>query len=391
MQLSNPRRLRSVLASVLLVSAASCTIHTDGAYHSSHAYSYLDDIGPTTLAEYENERGATSKFSIAEQKRRFPTGKNALEAAIIVARESVQEIPFLGLSVRPVDTKRAAEFGLEPWRGVLISKVEGNSAAAEAGLRRTDLLMTINGTPLVSDAQFSELVSGSLAPGDNVVFEVSRLTSEFARESLVVPVVVGSRTIEETEADRVKLPLNEALVHRAGIGVATIPADLALEIYGFQEAAALITAVVTGSSAYHAGFRTGDRIRRVNDIPVTTAAEIREILDQGSERLVLEVDGALGEHSGAIAVSENALEKSGFAIPIVVDYKARPERRSLKVLDFIFQFGLNKHTDYHLSNTREVKSSKFLSILPLGMFEFKRTPTRSTNRIFWFISWTSRR
>ena len=159
MQLSIPRRLRSVLACALLAGTASCTIHANGVHYDPHAYSYLDDIGPTTLAEYEDESGATAKFSIAEQKRRFPTGKNALQTAIIVARESVQEIPFLGLSVRPVDTERAAEFGLEPWRGVLISKVEANSAAAEAGLRRTDLLMTINGTPLVSDAQFSELVS----------------------------------------------------------------------------------------------------------------------------------------------------------------------------------------------------------------------------------------
>ncbi|MFT5733063.1 MAG: hypothetical protein ACJAZN_003004 [Planctomycetota bacterium] len=383
--------LRSLMATTLLLGAASCSVHFNGDLQGHDAYNYNDDIGPTTLVARVEENGSTAKYSIAEQSRRFPSGSGSLVSAILVSRESTLELPFLGLDVRSVDTESAKDLGMEAWRGVLVSKVEKGSAAAGAGLRRTDLLLSVNGVALMSDAQFTDVVSGSLSPGDEVEFEVSRMSSEFVREELVVPLVVGGRTIEETEADRVDLQLNEYLVHRTGLGVATVPAELAGEIYGTSVEAVLVTAVVTGSSAYLAGFRTGDRILQASGVPVNTTLELRELVERESDRLVIVADGLLGAHSGVIDLSEDVMKTSDFGIPIVVNYEARPDRTRLSVLDFIFQFGFNKRTDYHLSSTRKSKKSSSLSILPLGMFEFKRTPTRSTNRIFWLIKWSSKR
>lgn len=352
---------------------------------------FVNSLGPRLLAERVADDGSTTKYSVSGQTRRFPSGNDDREGAVLIATKATLEVPFLGLDVTSVDATTAEGLGLEAWRGVLISKVEPDSAASAADLRRADLLLSVNGVALSSQDQFADFVSGSLLPGDTIEFEVSRPQGEFVREDLVVSVVVGGRTIEETEADRVDLPLDHALVRHAGLGVLTVPADLAEEIYGRREPAAVIAAVMTGSPAYLAGFRAGDRVLRANGIPVSTAGELSEVAGRGADRLELEVDARLGPHSAGFHLHEDLTDESEFSIPILVDYESRTDRTRLSVLDFIFQFGFNKRSHYLLSSDRRSAKSSFLSILPLGMFEFERTPTRSTNRLFWLIRWSSKR
>lgn len=390
--LRNLRLFPSTLAILLLGISTSCntsikwkvTPFDDGDGQRS-------SLGPTVLATRQAEDGATTKYSISGQTKRFPHGSSELQGALLIATNETVDLPFLGLDVTSVDNATADQLGLQAWRGVLVSKVEPESAAAEAGLERADLLVSVNGVALASQDQFADLVSGTLQPGDTVEAEISRSTSEFVREDLTVSLVVGKRTIEETAADRVDLPLDPALVQHAGLGVLTVPGDLAEDLYGQRAPAAVVAAVITGSPAYRAGFRAGDRVVSANGIPVSTAAELSEVAERGADQLDLQVEGPLGSHRGAFDLSEDLTDESSFHIPILVDYESRSDRKRLSVLDFIFQFGFNKRSDYLLSSTRSPRKSSYLSILPLGMFEFERTPTRSTNRIFWLIKWSSKR
>ncbi|WP_419190543.1 PDZ domain-containing protein [Saltatorellus ferox] len=352
---------------------------------------HKSSLGPTVLATRDHGDGATTKYSISGQTKRFPHGSSKLQGALLLATNETVELPFLGLDATSVDNATAEQLGIEPWRGVLVSKVEPDSAAAEAGLKRADLLLSFNGVALASQPQFADLVAETLQPGEVVEVEISRPKSEFVREDLTVSLVVGKRTVEETAADRLDLPLDVALVQHAGLGVLTVPAEYAEDLYGQRAPAAVVAAVITGSPAYRAGFRAGDRVLSANGIPVSTAAELSEVAERGSDQLDLQVEGPLGSHRKTFDLSADLTDEANFHIPILVDYEARPDRRRLSVLDFIFQFGFNKRSDYLLSSTRSSRKSSFLSILPLGMFEFERTPTRSTNRIFWLIKWSSKR
>lgn len=104
-------------------------------------------------------------------------GTSGISFAIPVdlVRGVVEEIKRNGrvirgwLGVEPDDLTRA-EFqalGLDPNAGILLSRVYEGGPAAAAGLRRNDVILSINGEPIRSGQQARLLVAG-LRPGDKV-------------------------------------------------------------------------------------------------------------------------------------------------------------------------------------------------------------------------------
>ena len=383
------RWANAALASLTLLGATSCSIHFD--FPEDFDFNgHKHESGQTFLSEVETNDGRTTTYSLSGRPRHFPSGKKAMQAGILISTKAALNVPYLGLNVTSVDTSDAEQFGIVPWEGVLVTKVEAESAAAFASLERGDLILAVDGRAIGSEEQFAELVAGSLLPGDEITLDISRVVAEFTRKEMAVPLLVGSRSIEETEADRVNLQLDGSLVARTGLGIATVPADLADEIYGIRQSTPLVAAVVTGSPAYFAGVRAGDRVLKVGGYPVDTVDELRRQIGKGGGNIDLQLDGPLGPHGASFEVREDVLVESDFEIPIIVDYESRADRTSLSVLEFIFLFGYSKDVEYHPSKTRNVNKTKRVSILPLGMFEFTRTPTKRTNRILWFITWSSR-
>ena len=152
----------------------------------------------------------------------------------------------------------------------------------------------------------------------------------------------------------------------------------------------LVTSVVPGASAYDGGIRSGDRILECNGVPVTSAVEVLHAA-MGSDLLDVVVDGRLGEHTASVGTHESVDERTRLHIPIILDHTKRVNRTRTSFLDFIFQFGYNYHRTARASSTRRPVWETYLSILPLGMFEFKRSPDHSRNTIFCFITWSARR
>lgn len=396
MQLKPQAPLRSVLrwipalaAALSLLGSSACSFHFEFP-DELEVHNYKHESGLVRLSEVETNDGRTTTYSLRGRPKYFPKGNKPMQAGILVATKAALSVPYLGLDVASVDTSDAEELGIAPWTGVLVTKVDGDSAAAAAELERGDLIVSLNGEAIASEEQFADLVSRALLPGDEAVLGVNRAVAEFAREDLEVPLIVGSRGIEETESDRVDLPLDHGLVSRTGLGLVTVPSDLADEIYGIRQSTPLVSAVVTGSPAYFAGVRAGDRVLRANGEAVETVEDLRLVVDRSGGQLGLQVDGPLGPHSASFEVQDDVLGESDFQIPILVDYESNSDRTNLSILEFIFLFGYSKDVNYYASDTRQVNRRKKISILPLGMFEFTRTPKKKTNRIFWFIEWSSR-
>jgi S1-C subfamily serine protease len=57
--------------------------------------------------------------------------------------------PFMGLQFAPVPPEYSSQFGLAPGQGVVIEYVEPLTAAADAGLKRGDVLAEIDGKPIM--------------------------------------------------------------------------------------------------------------------------------------------------------------------------------------------------------------------------------------------------
>jgi serine protease Do len=91
---------------------------------------------------------------------------------------------WLGVSVQEVTPQIAAEFGLPKSAGALIVEVTANGPAAEAGLRRGDIILNYGGNKIEQSGELRILVA------DTPVDQKVRLTIWRDRQSKEVPVVI---------------------------------------------------------------------------------------------------------------------------------------------------------------------------------------------------------
>ncbi|MDH3443146.1 MAG: PDZ domain-containing protein, partial [Deltaproteobacteria bacterium] len=78
-----------------------------------------------------------------------------------------------GMTVQPVTPAMAESLGLEKAEGLIVSSVKPESAAAEAGLRRGDLIMQINRHPVRDMADYKREISRS-ENGKSMLFLIKR-------------------------------------------------------------------------------------------------------------------------------------------------------------------------------------------------------------------------
>jgi len=70
--------------------------------------------------------------------------------------DSVQK--QLGISLQPVTPEIAAELGMKRAEGVIVTNVEPNSLASEAGFQRGDVILEVDRTPVNNLQDFSETI-----------------------------------------------------------------------------------------------------------------------------------------------------------------------------------------------------------------------------------------
>lgn len=68
---------------------------------------------------------------------------------------------WIGLWVRPLGAARAAELGVEPPRGMLVTRLASGGPAEEAGLEVDDVIVELGGRPVVSAADLGAIATGS--------------------------------------------------------------------------------------------------------------------------------------------------------------------------------------------------------------------------------------
>ncbi len=151
--------------------------------------------------------------------------------------------------------------------GAAIAEIETNSPAAQAGLRKGDVVTALNGRPVRGAAELRARL-GVIPAGETVELRVQRGKD-------VVPVKARLGEIEAAKAAGGK-PI-------PGLAGATLA-----DAQRGKERAVLVTAVEAGSASFTAGLRPGDLIVGVNRRRVASVQELAKLL-RGSGRLALNV------------------------------------------------------------------------------------------------------
>jgi serine protease Do len=182
----------------------------------------------------------------------------------------------LGVGMVDVNQGFADSFKLESPDGALVENVERGSAAEKAGLKPGDVIRKINGTPVVGSGDLSAIVSVA-KPGDKAVLDVWR-------EAKLVRLTATLGSAND-KADPGERPALASMDNGAKLGLALRPLD-ASERQQVGIASGLVIEDARGA-AEAAGVQAGDVLLSVNGRPVSSVAQVKDVVGQSTKSVAL--------------------------------------------------------------------------------------------------------
>ena len=192
---------------------------------------------------------------------------------------------YLGIGPQDVTADIAQSIGLREVRGVIVRSVQPGSAAERAGLRRGDVITTLNGQPVTDSNSFRNRIAGT-QPGGEVTLTVTREGREQqVRATLAeLPATANAR---EGEGGGGNTP-NAQPSGRLGITAEPLTPETARQMeLPANTQGLVVTAVDPEGPAADAGLRQGDVIEEANRQPVRSTEDLRAAVERSGTRPVL--------------------------------------------------------------------------------------------------------
>jgi serine protease Do len=231
-----------------------------------------------------------------------------------LTREGVVHRGYLGIKFETLDPAVAEELSLKDQYGVLVRDVVKESPAGKAGVKPLDVIVAV-GKSFKEGRELQRLV-GTLPPHKTVDLTVVR-----DGKTRVIPVVIeeqpddyGVTTLQRKGNKAPDQEDTDVAVDKFGFDVADLTPDLAKRLgHRSSMEGVAITDVQPGSIAAEAGLARGVVITKINRKPVTSARDVRDVLEKApnGKSVFLEVQypERLGGGSSYIILKPEPVEK----------------------------------------------------------------------------------
>jgi serine protease Do len=338
-------------------------------------YDDTDYVGESSyqLGELTQPDGSTEIYELQVR----PNGT----AYITIQREEPVDYQELGLHLVELDKERAEKCKpkARPYSGLFVRAVDPDSPAARAGVKKGDLLLSVNGSDVYYLKEYNKIaaeikekkrVSLRVRGWDDLLQVEPKTRSRIARMRTNVPLEAPARSNPKPYA---------------GVRLRVIPEEHARKIYGDDRNAVVVCGVVLGSPAYLAGLRAGDIIQRVDDKPTPTLTELLRLLrERGPLGGLVTFD--LVRESGKTFTADVHLEDysgtTGARIPGVFEVSSRAGSSRWEVLPWgVFADYYNSYKTSKSRNPEEYGHYKMF----LGLFKYSWGPRGPSTRLFWII------
>jgi serine protease Do len=228
---------------------------------------------------------------------------------------------YLGVGLQEINAERAKALKLREEGGVEITSVIRESPAEKAGLKPGDVVVAFNGQKIESIGQFSRMVRETPA-GREIKLDIVRNGAP-----QTVPVKIDIRAMPRVftndgghfnfpDVPMPDIPRLFAGLHSPMLGIEAESVDGQLaEYFGVKDGGVLVRSVLKNSAAEKAGLKAGDVILRLDDVKVTSAADISAKLRMAPGKTV------------QVSLMRDHKETT---IPITPDSPERTERNSTK-------------------------------------------------------------
>lgn len=184
---------------------------------------------------------------------------------------------YMGVSIQYIPDEEAKDYGF-PQGGVLIGKVDEDTPAKEAGLKKYDLIVEVDGTKVKSTRELRNIIA-SHSPGD-----VVRLIIFRGNDKKTIDVKVT----EAPDSIKIRIDDEEGQVIDLGMVLRNNSRSLARQYELGTSEGILVMEVKRGGVAYENGLQAGYVIIGVNRVQIETVRQFREIMStKGSGDRVL--------------------------------------------------------------------------------------------------------
>lgn len=180
----------------------------------------------------------------------------------------------LGIGVQSINQDLASSFGLSSPNGALVSNVEKNGPADQAGLEPGDVIVKFNGQSIDRSSDLPPMVA-SVKPGSTVSIEVWR-------SKQLKKLTVRIDEMQTAQAGPVAVPDSQ----QPKLGVSVRPLN-AQELSQTQLKQGLLVEQVSKGPAAMAGIQAGDVILAVNGDQVKSVSQLQDKLSQHAKNVAL--------------------------------------------------------------------------------------------------------
>jgi len=189
---------------------------------------------------------------------------------------------MLGVTIQSLNADMAASLNMPAARGAIVTSVQEGGPAERAGLRRGDVITTVNNQP-VSDTNSLRNTVASMPPGTNVAVKAVRDGREQTFQVALAELPAREPSSEDETGGG-----GPANTGRFGMTLQPLTADMAsrLGITG-NEQGLVVTRVDPDGAAADAGVRQGDLIQEVNRRPVRNLTDFTAALQLSGSRPAL--------------------------------------------------------------------------------------------------------
>ncbi|MFZ2444744.1 MAG: DegQ family serine endoprotease [Syntrophobacteraceae bacterium] len=179
---------------------------------------------------------------------------------------------WLGIMIQDVTPELAESFGISETAGVIVGDVVPDSPAEKAGLKRGDIVKSLNGKTIENAHTLSRSVA-ALGPESSATIDVLR-----EGKPLTIKATIGTMPDEAAAGEKKRGGKTESAW---GITVQNVTPELA-QRFGLDEAetGVIITELKAGTPAAEARLRPGDLIKEVNRKKVQNIRDYKQITEK---------------------------------------------------------------------------------------------------------------
>jgi serine protease Do len=184
---------------------------------------------------------------------------------------------YFGVNVQDLDSALAQSLGVPAGtKGAAIVDVAGTSSpAAAAGLKAGDVVTAIDGKPVASAQELTNLVA-DVAPGTSVRVDYLRDGSASSTTVKVAerPANAGMRSEEGDDEDGANPEDQGASQQKLGVSARDVTPEIADQLKLRIQSGAVITDVDPSGAAAEAGLQRGDVIHRLGRTQISSYADL---------------------------------------------------------------------------------------------------------------------